>query len=55
MSLSLDIVPLAGFAGLMTTAAVVDFRRLVIPNAVVLGLCALWPLHLALAPPALPP
>jgi prepilin peptidase CpaA len=49
MSVSLDIVPLAGFAGLMATAAVVDFRRLIIPNWIVLGLCALWPLHFAVA------
>jgi len=49
MSISLDLVPLAGFAGLMTTAAVEDFRRFVIPNGVVLGLCALWPLHIAVA------
>lgn len=46
MSPSLDLIPLAGFAGLMAAAAVEDFRRLVIPNGVVLGLCALWPLHL---------
>jgi prepilin peptidase CpaA len=44
------LVPLAGFAALMTTAAFEDLRRLVIPNAVVVGLCVLWPLHLAAAP-----
>ena len=31
-------------------AAVEDLRRLVIPNAVVLALCVLWPLQLAAAP-----
>jgi prepilin peptidase CpaA len=50
MSLQLHLVPLAGFAGLMLVAAVEDLRRLVIPNAVVLGLCTLWPLQLASAP-----
>jgi prepilin peptidase CpaA len=50
MTLNLDILPLAGFAGLMAIAAVEDLRRLVIPNPVVLGLCGLWPLHLATAP-----
>jgi prepilin peptidase CpaA len=34
----------------MLIAAVEDLRRLVIPNAVVMGLCTLWPLQLALAP-----
>ncbi|MBV8508480.1 MAG: prepilin peptidase [Alphaproteobacteria bacterium] len=47
MSLQLHLVPLAGFAGLMLIAAVEDLRRLVIPNAVVMGLCTLWPLQLA--------
>ena len=32
---------------MMAAAAVEDIRRLVIPNAVVAGLCVLWPLHLA--------
>jgi len=50
MSLPLHFLPLAGFAGLMLIAAVEDLRRLVIPNAVVLGLCTLWPLQLASAP-----
>ena len=49
MSLQLHLVPLAGFAGLMLIAAVEDLRRLVIPNAVVMGLCTLWPLQLASA------
>jgi prepilin peptidase CpaA len=40
-------VPVAGFAGLMAVAAIEDFRRFVIPNAVVVATLALWPLHLA--------
>lgn len=31
----------------MATAAVEDWRRLVIPNRLILGLLLLWPLHLA--------
>lgn len=41
----LDGIALAGFAALMIAAAVIDFRRLVIPNTLVIALCALWPLH----------
>ena len=47
---ALHLVPLAGFAGLMATAAFEDLRRLVIPNGLILGLCLLWPLHVATAP-----
>jgi prepilin peptidase CpaA len=50
MPVALHLVPLAGFAGLMVTAAFEDLRRLVIPNGLILGLCILWPLHLATAP-----
>ena len=50
MSVALHLVPLAGFAGLMATAAFEDLRRLVIPNRLVLLLCLLWPLHVAIAP-----
>jgi prepilin peptidase CpaA len=50
MTFSLDLFPLTGFAGLMAAAAVEDFRRLVIPNPIIVGLCVLWPLHLATAP-----
>jgi prepilin peptidase CpaA len=50
MSPSFHLVPLAGFAGIMAAAAVEDLRRLVIPNALVLGLGVLWPLHLATGP-----
>lgn len=41
-----NLLPLAGFAVLMVAAAFVDFRRLVIPNGLVAGLCVLWVLHL---------
>ncbi|MBV8739861.1 MAG: prepilin peptidase [Alphaproteobacteria bacterium] len=47
MALRLDLLLLVGFVGLMIVAAVSDFRRLVIPNWLVLALCALWPLHIA--------
>ena len=47
MVLILSLIPVAGFAGLMAIAAFEDFRRFVIPNAVVVGALALWPLHLA--------
>jgi prepilin peptidase CpaA len=50
MPVAPHLVPLAGFAGLMATAAFEDFRRLVIPNGLILGLCVLWPLHVATAP-----
>jgi prepilin peptidase CpaA len=50
MSLTLHLVPLAGFAGLMAMAAFEDFRSLIIPNVVPAGLCLLWPLHLLTAP-----
>ena len=50
MPVAPHLVPLAGFAGLMATAAFEDCRRLVIPNGLILGLCTLWPLHVATAP-----
>jgi prepilin peptidase CpaA len=50
MSFQLELVPLAGFVALMAIAAFEDFRRLVIPNGVVVGLCVLRPCHLATAP-----
>ena len=40
------LVWLTGFAGLMIAAAIVDFRRLIIPNPLVGGLCVLWLLDL---------
>jgi prepilin peptidase CpaA len=50
MPVALHLIPLAGFAGLMATSAIEDFRRLIIPNGLVLGLCVLWLLHVATAP-----
>jgi prepilin peptidase CpaA len=47
---NLVLAPLAGFVVLMAVAAFEDFRRLVIPNGVVVALCVLWPFHLAIAP-----
>lgn len=52
MAIAAHLVALAGFAALMAAAAVEDFRRLVIPNRLVAGLCILWPLHLGTAPDA---
>lgn len=52
MLLQLHFAALLAFAGLMLLAAVEDLRRLIIPNAVTLSLCVLWPLY-ALATPAL--
>ncbi len=46
MVLRVELLPLVGFAALMITAAVIDFRRLVIPNRLVVALCLLWPLQL---------
>jgi prepilin peptidase CpaA len=50
MPFQLQLVPLTGFVTLMAIAAFEDFRRLVIPNGVVVGLCVLWPFYLATAP-----
>ena len=50
MPVAPHLVPLAGFAGLMATAAFEDCRRLIIPNGLILGLCILWPAHVATAP-----
>ncbi len=46
MTIDPYFVWLTGFAGLMIAAAIIDFRRLVIPNPLVGGLCVLWLLHL---------
>jgi prepilin peptidase CpaA len=48
MASRLDLLPLAGFAGLMIAAAIVDLRRRVIPNAIAAATCLLWPLDLAI-------
>lgn len=50
MAFAFNLLSVAGFTGLMAAAAVEDFRRLVIPNTIVAGLCVLWPLHLAMSP-----
>lgn len=47
MPFHIALLPLAGFAGLILTAAVEDARRLVIPNRLTAGICLLWPFHLA--------
>lgn len=47
MTSAFRLLPLAGFAALMIAAAVEDYRRLVIPNRLVLGLVALWLPHVA--------
>ena len=44
---------LAGFTALMLAAAIVDLRRLVIPNPLVGGLCVLWLLDLETSSPAI--
>ncbi|MBV8888147.1 MAG: prepilin peptidase [Alphaproteobacteria bacterium] len=50
MVLPLHLCALAGFAGVMIAAALEDFRRLIIPNTLIVALCLLWPLYLAGAP-----
>ena len=50
MALQLQFSALLGFAGLMSLAAFEDLRRLLIPNALTLSMCALWPLYVAATP-----
>lgn len=50
MALQLQITALLGFAGLTLLAAFEDLRRLLIPNALTLSMCALWPLYAAATP-----
>jgi prepilin peptidase CpaA len=45
MTTALRLLPLGGFAALMIAAAIEDYRRLVIPNRLVLALIALWLPH----------
>src|SRR5579859_3724248 len=45
-----DLLPVAGFSGVIITAAFEDCRRLIIPNPLVLALLALWPLELMVGP-----
>jgi prepilin peptidase CpaA len=46
MAIDPNLLPLAGFTAVMIAAAVVDVRRLVIPNGLVLALCVLWLLQI---------
>lgn len=50
MALQLQSAALIGFAALLLLAAFEDLRRLVIPNALTLAMCVLWPLDIAAAP-----
>ena len=50
MALQLQFAALLGFAALMLVAAFEDLRRLIIPNALTLSLCLLWPLYVIAAP-----
>lgn len=45
MASQLQFASLSAFAALMLLAAIEDLRRLVIPNALTLSLCILWPLY----------
>jgi prepilin peptidase CpaA len=47
MNAALHILAVLAFTALMATAAFEDFRRLVIPNWLVAGLVAVWPLSIA--------
>jgi prepilin peptidase CpaA len=50
MALQLQLAALLGFAALMLMAAIEDLRRLIIPNALTLSLCVLWPFYVQAAP-----
>ena len=50
MAMQLQFAALLAFAALMILAAVEDLRRLVIPNALTLSLCLLWPLYVLATP-----
>jgi prepilin peptidase CpaA len=52
MASVLQLVALAGFIALMASAAIEDWRRLVIPNGLILGLLLLWPVRFATMPAA---
>jgi prepilin peptidase CpaA len=47
MALQVQFAALLGFAALMLIAAFEDLRRLIIPNALTLTLCLLWPFYIA--------
>jgi prepilin peptidase CpaA len=50
MALQLQSAALFGFAALTLIAAFEDLRRLIIPNALTLSLCLLWPCYVAATP-----
>jgi len=50
MAMQLQSAALLCFAALMLMAAFEDLRRLIIPNALTLSLCVLWPFYLAATP-----
>jgi prepilin peptidase CpaA len=54
MTLGLHLLSLALFAGLMTTAALDDLRRLIIPNRLTAALGLLWPAHFLSGEPSGP-
>ena len=50
MALQLQFAALIGFAALMLIAAFEDLRRLIIPNALTVSLCVLWPFYVVATP-----
>ena len=50
MTSQIHAIVLTAFAALMALAAFEDFRRLIIPNLLPAGLCALWPFYIAANP-----
>jgi prepilin peptidase CpaA len=50
MALQLQSAALIGFAALMLIAAFEDLRRLIIPNALTVSLCVLWPFYVVATP-----
>jgi len=50
MAPQLQLAALIGFAALMLIAAFEDLRRLIIPNALTLSICVLWPLYVVATP-----
>lgn len=50
MAVILEAFALAAFTGAMAAAAFEDFRRLIIPNSLIIVLCAFWPVYFAAAP-----
>lgn len=50
MALQFQFAALLGFAALMAIAALEDLRRLIIPNALIVAICLLWPFYVAPTP-----